>query len=119
METCFNPEIRREVRLTDKTYLVNDRYYLIDFNAWDEQLRDWLAEKADLTLRPEHLTVIVILRESFSQNKRHPVIRLVTSNLARIYAKEKGTVQYFHTLFPGGIHQAYLLAGLPMQDSCC
>ncbi|NNK56915.1 MAG: TusE/DsrC/DsvC family sulfur relay protein [Desulfofustis sp.] len=119
MEACFNPEIRREVRLTDKTYLVNDRYYLIDFSAWDEQLRDWLAEKTDLELQPEHLAVIDFLRESYRQNKRHPVIRTVTSDLARRYATEKGTVKYFHTLFPGGIHQAYLLAGLPMQDSCC
>lgn len=119
MEGCFNPEIRREVRLTDKTYLVNDRYYLIDFSTWDEQLRDWLAEKEDLVLHREHLTVIEFLREAYSKNKRHPVIRMVTADLARRYEKEKGTAKYFHRLFPGGIHQAFLVAGLPMQDSCC
>lgn len=119
MEACFNPEIRREIRLSDKTYLVNDCYYLIDFNTWDEQLRDFLAEKANLQLRREHLAVIEFLRESYRRDKRHPVIRMVTSNLAHSFAKEKGTVKYFHTLFPSGIHQAFLVAGLPMQDSCC
>ena len=77
------------------------------------------AEKANLELHREHLAVIEFLRESYRRDKRHPVIRMVTSNLAHSFAKEKGTVKYFHTLFPGGIHQAFLVAGLPMQDSCC
>ena len=119
METCFNPEIRRELRFADKTYVVNDRYFLIDYDEWDEQFRDWLAEKESITLQPEHLTAIKSLRESYAKYKRHPVIRMVTSDLAHNYGQVKGTVKYFHTLFPGGIHQAFLLAGLPMQDSCC
>lgn len=119
MEACFNPEIRRQVRLKNKIYIVNDRYYLTDFNQWDERIRDWLAEQADLELQQEHIAVIDFLRASYERSRRHPVIRMVTSDLARVYGKNKGTVKFFHTLFPGGIHQAFLLAGLPMQDSCC
>lgn len=119
METCFNPEIRREVRLADKTYTVNDRYYLTDFGEWDEQFRDWLAAKINLELCQEHLDVIDFLRQTYHTHKRHPVIRMVTSDLAQRYGQDKGTVKFFHTLFPGGIHQAFLIAGLPMQDSCC
>jgi sulfur relay (sulfurtransferase) DsrC/TusE family protein len=44
---------------------------------------------------------------------------MVTTELNNQLGAEKGSVRYFHTLFPGGIHQAFLIAGLPMMDSCC
>jgi len=47
------------------------------------------------------------------------VIRKITEELAKQFGQEKGTIKYFHALFLGGIHQAFLIAGLPMQDSCC
>lgn len=119
MKACFNPEVRREVRLGQKKYELNDRCYLIEFGDWDEQIRDWLAEKEQIELQQEHLSVISSIREAYTKYKRHPVIRTVTTVLADRYGEEKGTVRYFHSLFPGGIHQAFLVAGLPMQDSCC
>ena len=116
---CFNPEVKREISISSKKYLVNDRYYLIDFSAWDEEIRDWLADKEAIAIGPEHLHVINHLRHLYSQNKRHPAIRAVTSELSKKFGTMKGTTKYFHTLFPMGIHQAYLIAGIPMQDSCC
>jgi len=119
MGPCFNTEIRRGVRLTCRSYTVNERHYLTDFSTWDEQFRDWRAAEISLELHQEHLDVIDFLREAYRTHKRHPVIRMVTSHLANRYGQDKGTIKYFHTLFPGDIHQAFLVAGLPMQDSCC
>jgi len=116
---CFNPEISREIKISSNRYLVNDKYYLINFSSWDEELRDWLAQQEGLSLENEHLHVINHLRAMFQQYKRHPVIRTVTSELSSRFGAEKGTVKYFHSLFPKGIHQAFLIAGIPMQDSCC
>lgn len=116
---CFNPEIKREIEIKSKKYSVNDRYYLIDFSAWDEKIRDWLANKEEIAICPEHLHVINHLRSLYSQNKRHPPIRAVTLELSKKFGADKGTTKYFHKLFPKGIHQAYLIAGIPMQDSCC
>lgn len=116
---CFNPEISREIEISSKKYLLNDRYYLLDFHCWDEEVRKWLANKEGIALSSEHLHAINHLRDNFEQTKRHPVIRVVTSELARKFGSKKGTTKYFHTLFPKGIHQAYLIAGIPMQDSCC
>jgi tRNA 2-thiouridine synthesizing protein E len=116
---CFNPEITREIEISSNKYIVNDRYYLMDFSAWDDQIRDWLANKEGIVIGNEHLHVINHLRYLYSQNKRHPASRAVTSDLSMKFGAEKGTTRYFHTLFPKGIHQAYLIAGIPMQDSCC
>ena len=42
---CFDPKISREIEVSSKKYLVNDKYYVVDFSSWDEDLRDWLAER--------------------------------------------------------------------------
>ena len=116
---CYNPAVHREVIISSKKYLLNDKYYLKNFTDWDEAIRDWLASRENILLNSEHLQVIHFLRRTFEQSKRHPVIRIITAHLANQLGREKGTVKYFHVLFPGGIHQAYLIAGIPMQDSCC
>ncbi len=119
MDTCYNPEKQREITVSTRNYLLNDKYYLINFDDWDEVIRDWLADREEIRLTAEHLRVVSFLRQTFGQTKKHPVLRIITAELARKFGKEKGTVKYFHMLFPGGIHQAYLIAGIPMQDSCC
>lgn len=116
---CFNPEIKREIKISSHKYVVNDKYYLVAFSAWNEEIRDWLASKEELRLGSEHIHAINHLRTVYAQNKRHPTLRAVTSELSKQFGAPKGTTKYFHTLFPKGIHQAYLVAGLPMQDSCC
>ena len=116
---CFNPGIQREIKISSHKYVVNDKYYLVAFSAWNEEIRDWLASKEELRLGNEHMHTINQLRTMYAQNKRHPTLRAVTSELSKQFGATKGTTKYFHTLFPKGIHQAYLVAGIPMQDSCC
>lgn len=116
---CFDPQIVRTVTLENKNYVMNDRFYLVDFHEWDPQVQDWLAEKENLALNEEHLHILKYLRTTFRNSEKHPTIRMVTGDFGRLFGSSKGTVKYFHTLFPGGIHQAFLVAGLPMQDSCC
>lgn len=116
---CFDPTVTRKVKIGEKTYVTNDKYYLIDYLDWDEQFRDWCASKENIKLTAEHHQILQFIRESFACRKVQPVVRTVTAELKQQFGAEKGSVQYFHVLFPLGIHQAYLLAGLPMLDSCC
>ena len=116
---CFDPTITRSVTLQSKNYLLGDKFYLKNFSDWDENIRDWLAQKENTELTSEHLIVIEFLRKSYSSNNRHPAVRMVTTELAKRLGGDKSLVKYFHSLFPGGIHQAFLIAGLPMMDSCC
>lgn len=116
---CFKPGVQREIVILSKKYVVNDKYYLVEFTDWDEAIRDWLADHENVTLTAEHLHALQYLRETFEKSKTHPVIRMVTTDLGKRYGTEKGTVKFFYSLFPRGIHQAFLIAGIPMQDSCC
>lgn len=116
---CFDPSITRNISLEGREYQVNDNYYLKEFTDWDPRIRDWLADQENLALQAEQLHVIDFLRALYTRNRRHPVIRMITTEMQHQFGPEKGTITYFHRLFPGGIHQAFLLAGLPMQDSCC
>ncbi len=116
---CFDPKISRTVSIDSKDYLLNDKFYLKDFSAWDENIRNWLASQEKIEMRAEHHYIFDYLREYFTKTKTHPVVRTVVFELNKQFGAEKATVKYFHILFPGGIHQAFLIAGLPMVDSCC
>lgn len=116
---CFDPSVTKNVELGAKCYLLNEKNYLKNFDDWDEQIRDWLAMIEKIELRQDHLYIIELLRNLYFKNKKHPILRMVTTDITIQLGAEKGTVKYFHRLYPGGIHQAFLIAGLPMQDSCC
>lgn len=116
---CFDPKVDRILPLGTQQYLLNDKFYVKNFSDWDEQLRDWLASRENLELGAEHHFVIGCLRDYYAELKVHPVVRTVTCALREEFGVEKGSIKHFHGLFPGGIHQAFLIAGLPMVDSCC
>ncbi len=107
------------ISIDSKEYILNDKFYLKDFSTWDESLRDWLALREKIVMNEEHYFVINFLRNNFAHTNLHPAVRAVVVELKKQYGAEKGTVKYFHVLFAGGIHQAYLVAGIPMMDSCC
>lgn len=116
---CFDPTVTRTITLDNRDYRLGDAFYLKKFSDWDDKIRDWLAQKEDVEITAEHVVVIDFLRNSYGSNNKHPSVRMVTSELNNQLGLEKGMVKYFHKLFPGGIHQAYLIAGIPMMDSCC
>jgi len=116
---CFDPAVTRTITLESKTYTLGDKYFLKNFSDWDEKIQNWLAQKEDIKLNPEHYIVIDFIRKCYSNNNRHPAVRMLTTKLNKQFGPKKGTVKYFHKLFPGGIHQALMIAGLPMMDSCC
>lgn len=116
---CVDPTITKYIELEGKTYSVNDKNYLRQFDDWDETIRDWLASVEKVELSSEHRYIIDLLRDLYSKRRKHPVLRMITTDFAKQFGKDKGTVKYFHDLYPGGIHQAFLIAGIPMQDSCC
>ena len=107
------------ISIGSKEYVLNDKFYLKNFSTWDEKIRDWLASREKIIMGEEHYLVINFLRNNFAHTNLHPPVRAVAVELKKQYGAEKGSVKYFHTLFTGGVHQAYLLAGIPMVDSCC
>ncbi len=110
--------INRYLQLNGKRYLLSDNNHLLDLNSWDDQIRDYIADKLNIKLSEDHLTVIQLIRDSYATRKKHPFVRVVTADMARKMGPDKGTIRYFYDLFPKGIHQAFQLAGLPMQGFC-
>ena len=107
------------VELNGVQYELDCKGYLVDFSKWDAQLRDWFAERERIELIDEHRETIEYIRKYYNDHGVHPGIRMITSAMAEMFDKEKGTVKYFHVLFPAGLHQADKIAGLPMRHSCC
>lgn len=104
--------------LNGKRYLLTDNNHLLDLNSWDHQIRDYIADRLNITLSDDHKTVIEIIRTSYRTRKKHPFVRVVTADMAKKMGADKGTMRYFYDLFPKGIHQAFQVAGLPMQGFC-
>jgi tRNA 2-thiouridine synthesizing protein E len=111
-------DLRYEVEVKGKRYLLTDKNQLSDVNAWDSNILDWLAEKADVKLQEEHRTAIEYIREAYTTRDRHPAVRLVAAQIAKKHGPEKGTPKYFYSLFPKGVQQASVLAGVPVQELC-
>lgn len=107
------------IELNGIRYELDCKGYLLDLARWDHQLRDWFAEREKVQLTDDHHKVIDFMRRYFEENRVHPVVRMITTEMAERLGLEKGNIKYFHILFPSGIHQAFMIAGLPMKHSCC
>lgn len=110
--------ISHYTELNGKKYLLSDQHHLLDLTTWDDQIRDHIAEKIDIPLSKDHMKVIELIRDSYEKRNKHPFVRIVTADMAKEMGGEKGTMRYFYNLFPKGIHQAFQIAGLPMQGFC-
>lgn len=106
------------LELNGKRYLLSNDNQLLDLASWDDQIRDYIAEELDIKLSNDHITVIELIRESYKTRRKHPFVRVVTADMAKKMGENKGTIRYFYNLFPKGIHQAFQVAGLPMQGFC-
>lgn len=106
------------VRLKEKRYLLTEKDYLVNIDAWDSDIRDWLADKAGVALEDEHRDAIEFIRSSYMKRKTHPNPRVIAADLAQKYGSDKGTLRHFYSLFPKGVQQAFAIAGVPMQGFC-
>ncbi len=107
------------IELHGKKYALDQNGYLTEMSQWDSQIMDWFADQANIAITDEHYKVMEYLREYYEIHKKHPGMRVLFAALPEIFGREKGTLTYFHELFPGGCNQAYKIAGLPVQHSCC
>lgn len=106
------------VEVNGKKYSLTGQNHLVDMDAWDTDILNWLAEKAGIRLSEEHLAAIKYIRETYESRERHPVVRLVADFLGRQFGPEKGSPRFFYSLFPKGVSQASALAGLPFKELC-
>ena len=101
------------IKVGDTVFPLDFRGHLKTYSLWTPQLMEWFAQQEGVELSREHREIIQFIRDIFEKRSVHPVVRIVTAHMTEVLGAEKGTIKYFHTLFPKGIHQAYKIAGLP------
>lgn len=110
--------LTKHIELNGKSYLITEENQLADIKSWDENISDWLAEKANIVLKDEHKTALEFIRETYMTRERHPMVRVVAAHLGKTHGEDKGTPKFFYSLFPKGIQQAVILAGVPITGLC-
>ena len=105
--------MKSTIKLGNTLFPLDFRGHLKTYSMWSLQLMEWFAQQEGVKLNQEHIEIITFIRGCFEKRRVHPVVRIVTAHMKEAFCVEKGTIKYFHTLFPKGIHQAYKIAGLP------
>jgi TusE/DsrC/DsvC family sulfur relay protein len=93
--------------------------FLLDPEAWDEDVAGCFAHAEGLELTSEHWEVVNCLREYFRLYQMAPQIKVLVKELGRKLGPDKGSIKYLYDLFPGGpAKQACRIAGLPRPTGC-
>lgn len=86
--------------------------YMVDANAWTEEIAVDLAAQLDIELTDRHWVVINYSREEYLKNGDAPTLRRITKR-TDVSTKE------IYALFPGGPAKvAAKIAGLPKPTGC-
>ncbi|HPF10523.1 MAG TPA: TusE/DsrC/DsvC family sulfur relay protein [Flavobacteriaceae bacterium] len=90
---------------------VNEEGYLTDFNEWNKNVAENLAEEHDIKLTERHWEVIAYLQGQHQKEEPLSIRGIKKSGVIDI--KE------FYALFPGGpLKMSTLIAGIPKPKSC-
>ncbi len=101
-----------------KKITLDDDGFLMDFDAWDEEVAKWFAEKEGIELTDEHWKIIYFLRDYYKKYQIAPAIRLLVKEVQKAFGPDKD-LKYVYKLFPQGpAKQACKIAGLPKPTGC-
>ena len=102
-----------------KTYHVNARGNLDEPGDWNERLAEFMANKENIQLTPDHWAVINYLRKFYFRYGITPMVRLQIKHMGQEGGEKKFSHDYLYQLFPGGpSRQGSRIAGLPEPQGC-
>ena len=110
----------RSIELPDgRRIAVDEKGYLLDTQAWDMAVAEYMAGTEGVDLTPDHFEVLDIFREYFAQHEIEPPMRALVRIVAARMGEEKANSRFLYRLFPEGpTTQASRYAGLPRPLSC-
>jgi tRNA 2-thiouridine synthesizing protein E len=105
---------------------VDERGITLDKDGFLSNLDDWslpvahaLAEQEGIALGPEHVEVLLTLREFYAEFQLSPATRPLIKYTALKLGAEKGNSMHLNRLFNGTPAKlAAKLAGLPKPTNC-
>jgi tRNA 2-thiouridine synthesizing protein E len=103
------------VQIPGRELELNQRGYLADFDAWDEDVAVAIAAEEGITLSECHWEVIRFLRDYYRTYETSPSPRVVVGGVGhKLTLNAPCTRKTLDALFPqGGCKQACRIAGLP------
>jgi len=97
---------------------LDDDGYLVDFDAWGEDVAKTLAEIDNVELSDCHWTAINFMREFYGEYEVPPSVQVIIKAVGDQIDRRGCTNKSIERLFPrGGCKHACRLAGLP--ESFC
>jgi tRNA 2-thiouridine synthesizing protein E len=105
--------------LNGQTIEHDEEGFITDVSQWTKELADYLAEKENIKMTPEHWEVVNFLRGYYNEYQIAPAIRVLVKQMKVAFGPEKGNNKYLYELFPyGPAKQACKIAGLPKPTGC-
>jgi TusE/DsrC/DsvC family sulfur relay protein len=103
-----------KLNLGKKDVVVDEDYFLVDFNAWDKEVGTDLAKMEGIEeLTEDHWKVIIYLREYYGKFRTPPLIKKLLENTGF-------DLKTIYELFPSGPAKgACKVAGLPKPTGVC
>ncbi|MCV6591210.1 MAG: TusE/DsrC/DsvC family sulfur relay protein [Marinobacterium sp.] len=93
--------------------------YLRQLHDWSPVVAEQLAQKANLTLTPEHWEIIELIREFYQTFEHAPAMRPLVKAISQKLGADKGRSIYLMRLFPDSPAKlAAKIAGLPKPTNC-
>lgn len=93
--------------------------YLVDLNAWSEEVANALAAAEPLALTADHWEILTLLRQFYSEFQLSPATRPLIKYTALKLGPDKGNSLHLNRLFKGTPAKlAAKLAGLPKPTNC-
>ena len=93
--------------------------YMLNACDWSPEVAERMAADDDVSLTPEHWTILEIFRDYFERFEIEPPMRALVMETRKKLGQEKGTSRFLYQLFPKGpATQACRYAGLPRPVSC-
>ncbi len=107
------------IEFAGKVYETDEAGYLANYQDWNEDLADLVANRDGLKMTSQHWEVIEFLRDYYAEFQIAPAIRVLIKAIGKKLGPDKGNSIYLYELFPNGpAVQACKIAGLPKPTGC-
>ena len=107
------------IEANGRRYEITDAGFLIEREAWTEQVGIALAAAAGIELTAAHWEIVRFMRDYYRRFNHLPNNRVFVTAVRKQFGEEKGNSRYLYGLFPEGpLKFACRIGGLPKPTSC-
>lgn len=98
-----------------QTVEADDKGYMVNPDAWDEDVAKVIAAAQDIEMTEKHWDVVNYLRDRYlNHGGEQPNMRKLSKGMAEVWGVRKVDSKALYDLFPmGPAKQACMVAGLP------